>query len=323
MTYRVIATARSFSKSNAAHHAYLRENGCDVDLRAGEHPYTADELREMLPGYDGAILGLDVCDRSVLEKADSLRVISRYGSGVDTVDLAAATERGIIVTTAPGANTLSVVELAIGLLFALARSLPQVAGAAREGKWRRAPGWELNGKTLGLIGYGAIGREVAARAAALGMTTLAFDPYFRGEMTGARNVDLPTLLAEAHVVTLHCPLTPDTQNIINAPNIALMRDGAYLVNTARGGLVDETALYDALANGKLGGAAMDVFRQDPPTDSPLLMLDNFIATPHIGATTREAVERTAMLSAQNLVAVLRGEPCPYIVNPQALQKKDR
>ncbi|MCC7446310.1 MAG: phosphoglycerate dehydrogenase [Anaerolineae bacterium] len=320
MTFRVVATARSFCNTDGPHHDYLRENGCAVDRRAQEHPLTSHELRALLPGYDGAILGLDICDAAAIEAAVNLRVISRYGAGVDQVDLDAATQHGIAVTNTPGANRIAVAELAIGMMYALARSIPLVAGAARNNVWKRAAGWELTDKTLGVVGFGEIGREVAARAQGIGMRVLAYDPFWTGDMKGAQKVDLPTLIRESDVITLHCALTPETESLINAERIAQMRNGACLINTARGGLVDETALYDALKSGKLSGAAADVFRKDPPTNNPLLALDNFIATPHIGATTRESVLRMSMMSAQNLVAVLKGEPCPYMVNAAALEQ---
>jgi D-3-phosphoglycerate dehydrogenase len=318
MPFHVLATPRSFCNADGAHHEFLRLNDCLVDKRAQAQPLSAEELRALIADYDGAILGLDSCDASVIDCARQLRVISRYGAGVDKVDLDAASRRGIAVTNTPGANKIAVAELCIGLMFALARSLPSVAAAARGGVWKRASGWELSGKTLGIVGFGEIGRAVAERALALGMRVLDYDPYSRGEVTGVQRVDLSDIFEQADVVTLHCAATPETRNLITAARLDTMRKGAYLVNTARGDLVDEDALYQALKAGHLGGAAADVFRADPPTGSPLLTLDNFIATPHIGATTRESVQRMSMMAAQNLVAVLRDKPCPYIVNAAAL-----
>jgi D-3-phosphoglycerate dehydrogenase len=318
MSFRILATPRSFCNSDGEYHEFLRLNDCNVDRRAQERPLRAEELRELIAGYDGAILGLDICDASVIECADRLRTISRYGAGVDQVDLEAASRRGIAVTNTPGANKIAVAELCIGLMFALARNIPQVAGAARLGVWKRAAGWELSGKTLGIVGLGEIGREVAARACALGMRVLAYDPYSQWEASDVQRVDLSTVIQAADVITLHCASTPETRNLMSTAQFAQMRSGAYLINTARGDLVDEMALYQALKSGHLGGAASDVFQADPPTDHPLLALDNFIATPHMGATTRESVQRMSMMAAHNLVAVLRGEPCEYIVNAAAL-----
>lgn len=315
MAFRVLATARSFCKSDGPHHAYLRDNDCEVDLHPPDHPMSAAELAELVPGYDGLILGLDDCNADVIARADRLRVISRYGSGVDKVDVEAATARGIVVTNTPGVNRIAVAELTIGLMFCLARRIPQMVNNVRAGVWTRAQGWELYGKTLGLIGLGAIGREVAARAHALGMHVIANDPYSAGILDrNADLVDLETLLREAHIISLHCATTPETTNLINAERLALVRDGAYLVNTARGELVDEGALYDALVSGKLAGAASDVFHNEPPEGSPLLALDNFLPTLHIAGTTQESVQRMAMLAAQNVVDVLRGDISGYAVN---------
>ncbi|MHB8627031.1 MAG: phosphoglycerate dehydrogenase [Aggregatilineales bacterium] len=318
MAYHVLVTARSFGNAPGPHFDYLQQNDCLVDLRAKSHPLGASELGEIIGSYEGAILGLDICDASVIARADKLHAISRYGSGVDQVDLDAASKRGIVVTNTPGANRTAVAELCIGLLFSLARNLPQVAAATRAGVWKRTPGWELNGKTLGVIGLGQIGRQVGALAAALGMRVLGYDPLLSTPVPGVQLVDLITLLGAVDVVSLHCALTPETENLINADRIAAMRDGAYLINTARGALIDEAALYEALKTGKVAGAAADVFREDPPTGCPLLLLNNFIATPHLGATTRESIVRMSMMAAQNVVAILRGEPCEYIVNGAAL-----
>ena len=320
MPFRVLATARSFCNSDGPHHVFLRENGCEVDLHPPDHPMSAAELIAIVPGYDGLILGLDECNAAVIAQADRLQVISRYGSGVDRVDLDAATAHGIVVTNTPGVNKIAVAELTIGLMFSLVRRIPQVVANARSGVWERARGVELYGKTLGVIGLGAVGHEVAARALALGMDVLAYDPFVKG--SGAREVelvDLEPLLAEAHVVTLHCATTPETTDLMNAARFAKMRDGAYLVNTARGELVDEDALYEALKSGKLAGAASDVFRHEPPEGSPLLALDNFLPTLHMAGTSVESVQRMAMLSAQNVVDVLRGEPCGYVMNPDVFE----
>ncbi len=311
--FRVLVTARSFANTSGAHQDMLREGGCELDLRAPSHPYKAEQLRELIGGYDGVILGLDACDASVIERADQLKVISRYGVGVDAVDLQAAAAKGIAVTNTPGANMLGVSELTLGLLFALARQIPQVAAAAKGGAWTRPTGWELSSKQLGVVGFGAIGRDVGKKAVALGMKVLAYDPFWKGEMDCVENASLERVIAESDVITLHCSLTPETANLINTERIATMKDGAYVINTARGELVDEDALHNGLKSGELAGAAIDAFRVEPPTGSPLLTLDNFIAIPHLGATTRESVQRMAMMASENLLAVLRGENCRYVV----------
>jgi D-3-phosphoglycerate dehydrogenase len=317
--YRVLVTARSFCNTPGLHHEFLTDHGCQVIMAAGTHPLTSSELAALIPGFDGAILGLDICDSSVIERADRLRVISRYGAGVSEIDLEAASERGIAVTNAPGANALAVAELAIGLIFCLARGLPKSITSARDNIWHRQIGWELTGKTLGLIGLGAVGREVATKARALGMKVIAFDPYAKPE--GIQMLKLEEILEQADVISLHAPLSPETNQLINHEKISQMRDGAILVNTARGGLIDESALEQALKSGKLAGAAADTLEEDPPEDHPLLQLESFLYTPHIGANTIQSVERTGLMAAQNLIAILRGEPCEHIVNRTLLEEK--
>lgn len=315
--FRVLATARSFCRSDGPHMALLRDEGCDVDLGAEDQPLDAAALAARIPGYDGVILGLDACDASVFDAADRLRVVSRYGAGVDAVDLDAASARGIAVTNTPGSNAVAVAELAVGLMFALARDLPRAAASAKARRFERRTGWELAGRTLGVIGYGAIGSEVAQRADALGMRVLAYDPYRADGFAPAVASDLEPLLRDSDVVSLHAALAPETRRLMNAERLGLMPAHAVLVNTSRGDLVDETALYHALRDGRLAGAALDVFSHEPPSDSPLLDLDNVIATPHLGAATRESVRRTALLAARNLADVLHGRSCPHVVNRPA------
>lgn len=312
--YRILVTARSFAKTPGAHHEFLFAHDCEVDLRAPEHPLDSAGLAALLPGYDGAILGLDRCDAAALECADRLRVISRYGVGTEAVDLQAAAARGIAVTITPNTNNVSVAELAIGLMFALARGIPAMAASARQGSFARHTGIELAGKTLGVVGFGAIGREVAKRALGLGMHVLAYDPFYAADWLGAETSSLDRVIGESHVISLHVPLTDDTRNLINAESLRTIRDGAFIINTARGGLVDEAALCDALVAGRLGGAAMDVFAHEPPEGSPLLTLPNFIATPHAGGATHEGIARMALMAAENCVAVLKGEPCENVVH---------
>lgn len=316
--FRVLATARSFCRSAGPHLDLLRDQGCDVDLGAADHPLSAAQLAARIPGYHGAILGLDGCDASVFAAADRLRAVSRYGVGVDAVDLDAATAHGVIVTNTPGTNATAVAELAIGLIFALARDLPRAAASTRARRFERGTGWELAGRTLGLVGFGTIGREVALRAHALGMRVLAHDPFRTDGFAPAEATGLDALLRASDVVSLHAALTPDTRHLLDADRIALMPPHAVLVNTARGDLIEEAALYRALREERIAGAALDAFAHEPPSESPLLDLDTVIATPHLGAATRESVERTAMLAARNLADVLHGRPCPHVVNREAL-----
>ena len=319
MPWRVLATPRSFCRSDGPHLSLLRDRGIEVALRARDQPLKASELAALISGFDGAILGLDECDASVLARADKLKVISRNGVGVDSIDLDAASKREIVVTNAPGTNRTAVAELTLALMLALARGLVDVATRAKSGRWSRPTGWELGGKTLGIVGYGGIGREVAARAHHLGMAVIANDPVWPDDPGPAQPVSLDQLFREAQVISLHAPLLKGTYHLVDARRLSLARPGAILVNTARGGLVDEAALFEALTSGRLAGAAMDVFENEPPSDSPLLALDNFIATSHIGANTTESAARANTLAAHNLLSVLSGEPCPNIVNAEALE----
>ena len=302
---RVIATARAFCASDGPHQAILRDAGMELVLAAGTAPLSAPELAALAADADALLLGLDRCDASVFAAAPRLRVVSRFGAGIDTVDLEAAARHGVTVTNTPGANTIAVAELTVGLLLALARDLPNAVATARSGGWRRTSGWELDGKTLGLVGLGRIGRAVALRAAAFGMRVIAHDPV-AADMPGVERVDLDALWARADVVSLHLGLDDRTRHVVDAGVLARLKPGAVLINTSRGGLVDEAALADALRSGHLGGAAADAFEREPPVGSPLLELPNFIPTPHLGAATREAARRMGEAAARNVVAVLTG-----------------
>jgi D-3-phosphoglycerate dehydrogenase len=278
---------------------------------------------EKVADVDGALLGVDPVTSQVINAARSLKAISRQGVGVDTVDLAACTARGIIVTNTPGTSTGSVAELAIGLMLALLRHVPQLDYHVKDSKWSRILGHELTGKTVGLIGFGRIAQAVARMLQGFEVELLYYDPYRPPleveQALGAQFVPLEGVLSRADVISLHAMLTDETRHLINAERLALMQSEAVLVNTARGGLVDEAALAEALKRGELGGAASDVFDPEPPIYSPLLELDNFIATAHCGAYTAEANARVAIAAAQNLADVLRGKRPASTVNPEVFQ----
>jgi len=319
---KILVTARSFRKTPGPHKEILQQAGYELVECPNEHPLPAAELAEWIAGVDAAILGLDTVTEEALARADRLRVISRFGVGVDSVDLAAATRHGVVVTITPGANSVAVAELAIALLLALARSLPYHDRVAKAGQWSRVQGMELTGATLGIVGFGRIGREVATRAAALGMRVLAYDPMLPSIAFARLPVqpcDLPELLATSDAVSLHLPLTTETRNLIDARALATMKPAAYLINTARGGLVDEVALYEALAAKRLAGAACDVFAKEPPDASGLISLDNFIAAPHIGSATLQTSLKMGLIAAQNALAVLAGERPQGVVNPEAYE----
>jgi D-3-phosphoglycerate dehydrogenase / 2-oxoglutarate reductase len=241
----------------------------------------------------------------LLACAPRVRVVGRAGVGIDNIDMEAATRRGVLVMNTPGGNAPSVAEHALALMLAMARSVPQLNAAMHAGRWEKAgsAGAELRGKTLGLVGLGRVGAEVAQRARAMGMRVVAHDPYLtpeRAKEWGVELVELPALLAQADYVSLHTALSPATERLMNAKTIALMKKGARLVNTARGELVDEAALADALTSGHLAGAALDVFAVEPPGNSPLMAFPNLIATPHVAGSTAEAQEEVGVLIAQQI-----------------------
>ena len=259
----------------------------------------------------------------IIAVADSVRVIARAGVGVDNIDVAAATHKGIVVVNSPGGNTLSTAEHAIALMLALARKIPQANASLVAGKWDRKSfmGHQVTGKTLGVVGLGRIGSEVARRARGLEMNVQAFDPFVSSDYAagvGVTLVDMDTLLRTSDYVTLHASLTDDTRGLIGAEQLAQMKPTACLINCARGGLIDEAALKAALESGQLAGAALDVFSKEPPEDFALVQLPNVVATPHLAASTQEAQEVVAVDAAEQVAAVLRGEMPRWPVNAPTL-----
>ncbi len=285
----------------------LRERGIEVDERTG---LSKEELADVIGAYDGLVLrSATKVTPKVLERAERLKVIGRAGIGVDNIDVAAATARGIVVMNTPFGNAITTAEHAIALMLSLARQIPQANASTHAGKWEKSRflGVEVTGKTLGVIGCGNIGSIVADRAIGLKMKVLAYDPYLtedRARELGVTKVDLDTLLARADFVSLHTPLTDQTRNIIDAEAIAKMKEGAFLINCARGGLVDEAALKEALDSGHLAGAALDVYAEEPARAHPLFGHPRLIATPHLGASTREAQTNVAIQIAEQVADFL-------------------
>jgi len=308
---RVLVTPTTFGKQNQQLRDQLEAQVGEVVYNTLGRPLTSEELRERLPGCDGYIAGLDTIDGEALGAADRLKVIARYGVGVNNVDLRAASARGIVVANTPHANTVSVAELTLGLIIAAARSIPELDQRVRSGEWPRRVGMALQGKCVGLIGLGAIGKAVAKRLQGWEVRLLAFDPYTDPNATEALQVELVSLdglLAQADVVSLHAPLTPATCGMINAQSLARLKPGAILVNTARGELVDEIALAQAVSSGHLRAVALDAFQQEPPAaDHLLLHSAGVIALPHTGAHTDAAVEEMGWGAVEACLAVLRGE----------------
>jgi len=285
----------------------FRARGCEVDEITGK---TKDELIAIIDQYDGlAIRSATKATKEVIAAAKNLKVIGRAGIGVDNVDIPAASAAGIVVMNTPFGNSITTAEHAIALMFALARQLPEADASTQAGKWEknRFMGVELTSKTLGLIGAGNIGSIVADRARGLKMKVVAYDPFLTPERAiemGVEKADLDTLLAKADFITLHTPLTDQTRNILSAENIAKTKKGVRIINCARGGLVDEVALKAAMDSGHVGGAALDVFVEEPATASPLFGTPNFISTPHLGASTSEAQVNVAIQVAEQMADYL-------------------
>ena len=285
---------------------------------------SADELREAVAGYDALIVRSQVdVDAALIAAAPRLQVIGRAGVGVDNVDLDAATRAGITVVNAPTGNTLAAAEHTLALLFALARRIPAADASMRRGEWARSAlqGVQLRGRTLGIIGLGKIGMAIAERARALGMTLLGSDPYVTAEQASLRGVELVEigeLLERSDAVTVHVPLSRATTGLIDAKAIRRMKPGVFVLNVARGGIVDEAALADALRDGRVAGAGIDVFEQEPPVGSPLLDAPNTVLTPHLGASTVEAQVAVAEEIAEQVLDVLDGRAAQYAVNAPLL-----
>jgi D-3-phosphoglycerate dehydrogenase len=278
----------------------MRAAGLTVDTN---FEITPEELPNILPAYDGMVVRSRTKVRQpLIDVCPKLKVIVRGGVGLDTIDAEYARSKGITVMNTPKASSASVAELAIGYMLALARSIYKASASMKAEKWEKKAfeGDEIGGKTLGLIGIGNIGNEVAKRATALGMSVLAYDPYVK-EAANAKLVKLDDLLAQADYISLHLPKTKESQDMINKAQFEKMKTGVRIINCARGGIVSETALYEALMSGKVAGAALDVYDVEPPTDWKLAKLDNVICSPHIGAQTKEGQGRVAAEVADKLI----------------------
>jgi len=320
LKFRIFVASRSFGK--------IVDDGLKLLEREAiieDNPYgrtlTEEELERHLQDADAVVLGADKCTAKVLSSAQKLKVIGRHGIGVDNVDLKVATDRGVVVTYTPSINVDSVAEHTFGLILALVRKIPAASVSTKAGKWEglRFVGTELVGKTIGIIGLGNIGLGVAKRAKAFGMRVIYYDIELK------RNVDvtyvpLDQLLKESDVISIHAALTPEARGMIGAKELALMKKGSFLVNAARGGIVDEKELIKALAEGRIAGAALDVLEMEPPdSNNPLFKMDNVIVTPHIAAYTLEAIRRMDLTVAEDIMKVLRGKKPKHIANPEVLK----
>jgi D-3-phosphoglycerate dehydrogenase len=314
---RVLVLARTFGKYSNEPLALLQNNGFEIERR---EKVDADGLK----GFEAIVVGVQRITREMLQNS-SVKIIAKHGVGVDNIDLEAATELGIPVTVTPNANAVSVAELTIGFIFALSKKLIDLHNNLyHKRQFVSNVGLELHGKILGIVGFGSIGKEVAKRALCLGMRVLVYDPYVEESNLrelGVEKTELDELLRQSDFVSLHVPLNESTRHLIDREKISLMKRTAYLINTARGGVVDEKALAEALKSGQIAGAALDVFDVEPlPADSPFFDCPNVIMTPHVGAHTYEAILRMNMMAAESIVDFFNGKIPKHVVNRDVITK---
>ncbi|MEW6379280.1 MAG: phosphoglycerate dehydrogenase [bacterium] len=304
---------------------FQQEEGIEVDVKVGMPP---QELLSCIGAYDALVVRSETkVTAEVLAAAKNLKVIGRAGSGVDNIDVPEASKRGIIVMNTPGGNSVTTAEHAISLLLSLVRNIPQATASMREGKWEKKKfmGIEVTEKTLGIVGLGKIGAEVAKRAKGLLMNVIAYDPYISEEAARKLQVelvDLEGIFTRSDIITIHVPKNAETAYMINQETIQKMKNGVRIINCARGGLVDEKALAEALKSGKVAGAALDVFEQEPPpADNPLLGLPNVVCTPHLGASTEEAQDKVAVAIAEQMVDYLKNGTIRNAVNTPSIPQE--
>ncbi len=308
---RILVTPTSYGKTDSRLKSELENLVGEVIYNPTSKPLRSAEVARLLAGVDGFIAGLDEIDRLALVQADRLKVIARYGVGVDNIDRTAAWEKGITVTNTPGANASAVAELTVGLILSLARRIPEAAAATRSGGWPRLTAVSLDQKTVSLLGFGAVGKQVARRLGGFDCDILAYDPYPDLDFAMEHNVQLvkqEEAIQEADFLCLHLPLLPETRALVNADFLSKMKKSSFLINTARGELIDEAALADAIQNGRLAGAGLDVFAHEPPSpDNPLLKLPQVLVTPHCSSHTDGAMNAMGWMALNDCLAVLRGE----------------
>ncbi len=307
---KVLVTPRSFGSTSSRPKELLEEKGYELIYNDLDRPYKKEEMLEIVKELDGIIIGIDYFGKEIIEEASKLRVISKYGVGVDNINLDKAAEKNIVVTNTPTANNDAVADLAFAHMMALARRIPEADRETKAGKWKKIIGKSVWGKTLGVIGLGKIGRALVKRARGFNMDILAFDVYADQGYAVKNNVhyvELGELYQQSDFISIHTPLNEATKNIISTKELKEMKNSAFLINTSRGGIVDEEALYHALKSGEIKGAALDAYVNEPPEGSPLRKMDNVIMTSHNGAYTEEAIANMGIQAAENLISILKGE----------------
>lgn len=306
---KVLITSRSFGKIGDSAKKVLEDAGIEITNISAD--FDQAEFERIIPEFDALIIGAHDFSEADMERCPKLKIICKHGVGLDNIHVNKAKELGIAVCNAPGTNSNAVADLALGLMLSVCRKISHSAALVRDGVWKSHIGEDVCGKTVGLLGFGAIAKGVARRARGFGMKILAYDPFVTQlpeEFVGwVELCDMEKVITSCDILSVHIPLTPETRNTISTAELAKMKQGAYVINTARGGIVDEMALYEALKSGHLNGAAMDVVESEPMTpDHPLLSLDNVVVTPHIAMYSKEAINAVSMICAENVVACLTG-----------------
>ena len=306
---KILITPRSFTSASKKPLEMLEEKGYEIIKNETGKPLNEREMLLLIKDVDGIIIGIDKLNVEIIRQTCNLKVISKYGVGVDNIDIKAATEQGIVVTNTPMANIDAVADIAFALMLALARKIPEANRETKAGNWKKFIGTSVWRKKLGVIGLGKIGRQVVKRAQGFEMEILCYDIIQDEEFArqfGVRYVDLEVLLKESDYITIHAPLSDATRNMIGYKELEMVNENSFIINTSRGGIIDESALYDALKNNKIKGAGLDVYEKEPPENSPLMELENVIMLSHNGAYTEEAIANMGIESAQNLIDVLEG-----------------
>lgn len=308
---KILVTATNYSQYCSAAKKLLLDNNCEIVENDKGRPYTGEELLELVSDIDGVVAGVDTWDEAIFSHAPKLKIIARFGVGVDNIDLPAAAAHGIQVCNAKGMNSNPVAELTVAMLLGALRNVPAFNSSVREGKWERFMGRDLEGMTVGLLGFGDIAQKVAKKLSGFDVKLMAYDLYPNIQKAAELHVQMTTMeevLRAADIVCMHMPSLPATHHVMNRKTFGRMKDGSYFINTSRGALVDERALFEALRSGKLCAAAIDVFEQEPvPKENPLFTLPNLFATPHTAAETYETYHNVGLFTAQILLDAFAGE----------------
>jgi D-3-phosphoglycerate dehydrogenase len=321
---KVLVSATSFSTLTPEPEERLRAEGYEIIHNPYGRPMTAEELRPFLAEVDAVAAGVDQFHPPAFDDVTNLKIIARHGAGLDCVDIPECTRRGIVVANTPGANAEAVADMAVGLMLAVARHIPEGDQCIKAGKWENTYGRDLFQATLGLLGLGRIGKGVARRCRGFDMRILAYDPYFDDKFAAEFGVEraesVDQVLKEADFLSLHLPLMPETRGFINKERLALMKPTAILVNTARGAIIDEAALAETLKAGAIYGAGLDVYATEPPTDSPLLGCPRTVTLPHVSSNTPGALRAMADGVVDAIIAVFNGRKPEFLVNPEVYEK---